>query len=885
MTRLRMIILLLASVICLNAQSFPDWSVRRGYLNFNYPSSEYSSPSRQLCSTDAYENNAYISRDGDFLYTSHFPGDYNYYLTNEFIPAMSNFPNSCPDATNFVNSALAVPSGSSPVSVTISLPGLNVPCPNWASTDIVYAQLNQTAAPNNDVWLSVSPLISESIWFEHSIAFTEGPTPGHNLVVYNSNKNYGETDLYFFESNTSDLAPASSPVIIPVSQPGVAEGNPHIERIDPNTYLLLYDDHDGSPIGNIHYAFYTYDNISMSWSWSSSEILTSVSSSDPSSPAAQPHLWQDPIDNSWWLYYTSVDGSNKAAIWRARLFGCFEEGQFDRFGDNEMILSANDLPQNPALTNYTTFGVGCPSLTSDGDLSFIAGFTADDQGVMRVEVDAYLMERQPITPLPCLTPNDWASIANEMAFFISEEHLYQPPYIQPMANDNWEDALYITRDGLNLYTMYFPGEFFKLISQVPPLIGTCLASNPLNLIDCCPGGSGGVPAVSNYIQTPYIGTYPETWPGPPNGLLPMSCNAMVSSNVIQSSWSSINNQFEPWTTTAFNYAGTFEEGICGIISQNGPAYFDMVALAIGGEIYFSKDMPADLSHTNLPTPTGLGSYLIGASGDSIAGNPHIEKISPSKYLMLLDDHAGGPNGLIYYSYYDESDPIPNWSPPVLLHSVNNAINAAQPHLWQDPCTNEWWIYFTTAECGKGSIYRALLNGSIDPNNPMSIDNFGPKELVISAINKNPSCYNTWGVGEPTLTANGDLSFVTVYETYDPVKGEWVANIDPWFLPRIPYSCKGENTLSAVASIDSQSRLSVFPNPTWSDVKVKLESSSKEEVEFVLYNTTGEEVLRERKFVVVGSNEWTLPTYNLSSGLYLLRVTLNNSSQTLKLLKN
>ena len=94
--------------------------------------------------------------------------------------------------------------------------------------------------------------------------------------------------------------------------------------------------------------------------------------------------------------------------------------------------------------------------------------------------------------------------------------------------------------------------------------------------------------------------------------------------------------------------------------------------------------------------------------------------------------------------------------PLNISSVNTANQEHQPHLYNDG--TDWYLYFSATHTdGKLAIFRAKQQMSGD------WDSWGTKELVIGAG-------NSAGVGEPTLTSSGDISFVVVYE--NPGGGEY-----------------------------------------------------------------------------------------------------------------
>ena len=93
----------------------------------------------------------------------------------------------------------------------------------------------------------------------------------------------------------------------------------------------------------------------------------------------------------------------------------------------------------------------------------------------------------------------------------------------------------------------------------------------------------------------------------------------------------------------------------------------------------------------------------------------------------------------------------------------------QPHLYQDG-SGTWSLYYSAEQSDdRLAIYR--VRQSIAGN----WDSWTGKELVVG-----PG--NTAGVGEPTLTSKGDISFVVIYENPQGTKTDRFDG-DPWFLPK------------------------------------------------------------------------------------------------------
>jgi len=150
-------------------------------------------------------------------------------------------------------------------------------------------------------------------------------------------------------------------------------------------------------------------------------------------------------------------------------------------------------------------------------------------------------------------------------------------------------------------------------------------------------------------------------------------------------------------------------------------------------------------------------------------NPDLEMIDASNFVLFFDsDNYTGNIGSHDIWYMTSSDGGTTWSVPTNVSSVNTTAQEHQPHLFKSG--SDWYLYYSAPHTdGKLAIFREKQTTANDWNS------WGVKELVISAG-------NTAGVGEPTLTANGDLSFVVVYDKGDADAYDRY-EADPWFLPK------------------------------------------------------------------------------------------------------
>jgi hypothetical protein len=309
---------------------------------------------------------------------------------------------------------------------------------------------------------------------------------------------------------------------------------------------------------------------------------------------------------------------------------------------------------------------------------------------------------------------------------------YGTPYLQPLAGMGWEDGIYISRDGLYLYSTYIPADLFAYtlnhdtadhfyLYQRGPTLGMDLTTNP-------------------------VGTYP--W---------------FHSDIAYAQRNSTSEAFLNWSLSGLARPVYSEGGFCAV--QADAATYDLV-------VFTSNDSPGNVTNLrllrNVPrNPTGLGTPF---PSPYTMDNPHIERLD-ANHLVVFFDSDNWPIGLaprnIFYT--TSADNGATWAASQSVSTINTNLDEQQPHLYQDPA-GAWWLYFSGSTTSGGlGIYRArqAVSGNWD--------SWTGKELVIG-----PG--TAVGVGEPTLTADGDISFVVVTKKADGTTYN-MYDADPWFLPR------------------------------------------------------------------------------------------------------
>jgi len=183
-------------------------------------------------------------------------------------------------------------------------------------------------------------------------------------------------------------------------------------------------------------------------------------------------------------------------------------------------------------------------------------------------------------------------------------------------------------------------------------------------------------------------------------------------------------------------------------------------------LWYQKSVNRSLESSGIKFPSQINS-------EYNEDNPHIERLS-NDTLILFFERENHPQNIsdfnIWYSM--SSDNGNSWTEAQNVSSINNFGNSnsehIQPHLHFETSLNNWYLFFTTTYSdGKLAIYRSLKG--------TNWNDWQTPKLVLSSG-------NSIGIGEPTLTQNGDLYFVTVIENPNGTKYNRY-DCDAWYIKR------------------------------------------------------------------------------------------------------
>jgi hypothetical protein len=338
---------------------------------------------------------------------------------------------------------------------------------------------------------------------------------------------------------------------------------------------------------------------------------------------------------------------------------------------------------------------------------------------------------------PEVNKPNWEKIKSN-ATFIVHDASYAKPYIQSLNVGGWEDGVYISRNGLNLYAYFMPTDVFSLYTA--------------------------------WEKDPYCFNY-EPYYRPPMLDVdmisnPWGCANFFQADIIIASKTSPDLTFSQWSASKLQRTISSEGAPCGVLTNDTTYYVFVFTQNLDGrddmDIMFLKDVPVNPEHENAVP-------IVCSNADE--DNPHIERLADNSLLLFFDRDR-----FIYYSIsYDNGD---TWAEPIKISAILNdqAPYDVQPHLWNDG--DNWWVYFCRNNADdRRCIYRSKQQIADD------WDSWGSPELVIEPDKVTGNYATIIGIGEPSLTNNGDISFAVIYGDLNSEDTTDIFDCDPWFLQK------------------------------------------------------------------------------------------------------
>jgi len=341
-------------------------------------------------------------------------------------------------------------------------------------------------------------------------------------------------------------------------------------------------------------------------------------------------------------------------------------------------------------------------------------------------------------------PN-WVHIKRNARPLVALPDEYGEPYLQPHSTLAWEDGVFISRDGLHMYAFYAPTDIVQYAKYLTE--------------------NGKCPDITSFLRGPELGMDLSTNPWGVDGVL--------HSDISYASRGSTSDTFSSWKLSKIANPYRFDGGFQALSNADGTidAVVSISTDENSNDIFWARGVQHN------PPFSSFSLMSINTHGQE--DNPHLERLDSHTLVLLFDNHGIG-NAVTSIKYSLSVDSGGSWSAPLDLGgNINTGTHDLQGHLYHD--ANTWWLYFTSEREGKTSIFRSRHNDS--RNIQTDFDSWGAAELVISPGVILDGSGIIAGVGEPTLTSNGDISFVVVYSTDVNSSRHDRFEVDPWYLPR------------------------------------------------------------------------------------------------------
>jgi len=433
----------------------------------------------------------------------------------------------------------------------------------------------------------------------------------------------------------------------------------------------------------------------------------------------------------------------------------------------------------------------------------------------------------------------WDSIKANYQPIIGFPSEYETPYIQNHANGGWEDGIYISRNGLHMYTFYSPVDIITYAGDI-------------DTSQACE-----YPVIAPYWRGPMIGVDTATTIGP--------CTHWLHSDVVHASRTDGSSSFSPWTPTDINDQLYYEGAPQVIAKSNDSLDAFLYTRTTSGyvDIYIMRDITYN--------PTDIGKIIDTINIKSPSGaedNPHMEKINDSTYVLFFDDtYNGNTNMEIYFSM--STDGGNTWQPAQQVTSLSSTAEDIMPHLWYDG--TDWWIYYATSDPGitDGRLHIVRRKQT----NQGDWLNWGSPQVVINPGSISGGFGEVLGVGEPTLTQWGDISFSVIYGNSSSMDTTDLWDSDPWFLPR-----KGSALSIESKEVSHTVEFYLYPNPA--NQSVTINTSIRKGLVQVI-SITGQVVQTEQ----LNNGNTVISTTKLPSGMYIIQIDGESEMTRKKLIVN
>ncbi len=339
---------------------------------------------------------------------------------------------------------------------------------------------------------------------------------------------------------------------------------------------------------------------------------------------------------------------------------------------------------------------------------------------------------------------DWEKVKSETKPIVKA-----PGYGAPCKLDintlGWEDGQFISSDGLTLYCFYAPLDLFSFAFYS--------SADPFSL--------------GPYLRGPFqeiVNQVPEDFQ--------KYTNQFLSSDILISHRSSIDDPFPEWSIAHFSTFATFDGAPQIILNDTNPNVVEFLVFTYLNPNPSYGNGKNDIAYYRNTSRNPSGEFTLFPQPlnevEYNEDNPCLGKIGVDTWVLFFtsEDRPETIGGIdIFYSLsYDNAN---SWSSPAPVN-FNSAGDEDMPFLWQDS-SGMYWVYYMNND------------NNIVKRRQRTLNDWKNWDEEIPIIDKG----NALAVGEPTLTQWGDVVFGLIYDA-GTNWGTGKTNRfddDVWILPR------------------------------------------------------------------------------------------------------
>jgi hypothetical protein len=420
----------------------------------------------------------------------------------------------------------------------------------------------------------------------------------------------------------------------------------------------------------------------------------------------------------------------------------------------------------------------------------------------------------------------WDSIKSQTIPLVAPafQSQFNAPHIQPLTDYGWEDGAQVSGDGLHLYALYSPSDLFSW---------TTFFSTHTQLPLCDLLGN------MDY-RRPYANDYGMDFTTNSFG-----CDSFANIDILYAHRNSVNDSFATWQLSGIARPGAIEGSPAPLFSETNPNALDLFMFSGNGDLWMIGNTTPNA--TRLPTP------INPVTNEFSADNAFVERINGDTIILVYEKYTDA--SVRTFMTTISTNLGSTWNTPQAITTItNNLGHIEHPCLYKDN-VNQWWLYFSI---DYSSIVRA--HQTVAGN----WDSWSTPETIITKG-------NAISIGEPTVTKNGDISFVVAYMNTATNDTTDVYDLDPWILPS--KSLTGVNTIS-----NNLIQLNAYPSPFSKELTIEFILHQDSKVDITITTIAGEVVqqLMTNEKRNTGNNTIKFENEHLIPGVYICSIKTENS---------